>query len=234
MTTTPTAVKLLVVDDESTIRKYLRSCFAGESYKVYEAEDATTGLRLAASEMPDVILLDLGLPDIDGVEVTRQLREWTQTPIIVLTARGHEDSKVEALDAGADDYLTKPFSSKELEARIRVMLRRSHNVNAADPTVSFGDCKIDLAARLVYKNGEIIRLTPIEFRLLALLAKHADKVVTHKMLLTEVWGPEYDFEVQYLRVHMKNLRHKLEDEPSNPRFVVTEAGVGYRLITNSA
>lgn len=225
------AIKILVVDDEAQIRKFLKSSFAGTEYKVIEAEDGQSALRLAGTEMPDVILLDLGLPDMDGVEVAKQIREWSQVPIIVLTARGHEDDKVEALDAGADDYLTKPFSVKELMARVKVMLRRTLGNAAAEPIVEFGDCKLDLAARLVYKNDEVLKLTPIEYKLLAFMAKYADKVVTHKMLLSDVWGPGYDFEVQYLRVHMKNLRHKIEDEPANPQFILTEAGVGYRLVT---
>lgn len=225
-------IKVLVVDDEAAIRKFLRASFTGTEYKLVEAEDGASGLRMAGSEMPDIILLDLGLPDMDGVEVAQQIREWSQVPIIVLTARGHEDDKVEALDAGADDYLTKPFSIKELNARMRVALRR--NIGAPDGTaiVEFGPCKIDMGARLVYKNGEEVKLTPIEYKLLTSLAKHADKVVTHKMLLTDVWGPEYDCEVQYLRVHMKNVRHKLEEEPANPSYILTEAGVGYRLVTH--
>lgn len=225
-------VKILIVDDELQIRKFLRSSFVGTDYKVIEAEDGQSALRLAGTEMPDIVLLDLGLPDIDGVDVTKQIREWSQVPIIVLTARGHEDDKVEALDAGADDYLTKPFSVKELTARMRVMLRRNLGNAASDPVFEFGDCKIDLAARLVYKNDEELRLTPIEYKILAFLAKYADKVVTHKMLLNDVWGPGYEYEVQYLRVHMKNIRHKLESQPANPQYLLTEAGVGYRLVTS--
>lgn len=227
------AIKILVVDDEAQIRKFLRSSFSGTEYKVIEAEDGQSALRLAGTEMPDVVLLDLGLPDMDGVEVAKQIREWSQVPIIVLTARGHEDDKVEALDAGADDYLTKPFSVKELMARVKVMLRRNLGAAAADPVIEFGNCRLDLAARLAYKNDEVLKLTPIEYKLLAYMAKYADKVVTHKMLLSDVWGPGYDFEVQYLRVHMKNLRHKIEDEPANPQYILTEAGVGYRLVTRS-
>lgn len=225
------AIKVLVVDDEAQIRKFLRSSFAGTEYKVIEAEDGASALRAAGTEMPDLVLLDLGLPDMDGIDVAKQIREWSQVPIIVLTARGHEDDKVEALDAGADDYLTKPFSVKELEARIRVMLRRNIASTSADPVIEFGDCKLDMGARLVYKKDEEVRLTPIEYKLLAFMAKYADKVVTHKMLLSDVWGPGYDYEVQYLRVHMKNLRHKLEDEPADPQYILTEAGVGYRLVT---
>jgi two-component system, OmpR family, KDP operon response regulator KdpE len=228
------AIKVLVVDDEAQIRKFLRSSFLGTEYKIVEAEDGQSALRAAATEQPDLILLDLGLPDLDGIEVTKQIREWSQVPIIVLTARGHEDDKVEALDAGADDYLTKPFSVKELEARIRVMLRRKLATTTTDPIIEFGDCKLDLGARLAYKKGEELRLTPIEYKLLAFMAKNADKVVTHKMLLSDVWGPGYDFEVQYLRVHMKNLRHKIEDVPADPQFILTEAGVGYRLVTTQS
>lgn len=225
------ALKILVVDDEPQIRKFLKSSFAGTTYKVIEAEDGQSALRLVGTEMPDVVLLDLGLPDMDGIDVAKEIREWSQVPIIVLTARGHEDDKVEALDVGADDYLTKPFSVKELEARMRVILRRTLTTDAGEPVVEFGECRLDLASRLVYKQGEEVKLTPIEYKLLAFMAKHADKVVTHNMLLTEVWGPGYDYEVQYLRVHMKNLRHKLEDTPANPAHILTEAGVGYRLVT---
>lgn len=226
------AIKVLVVDDEPQIRRFLKSSFTGTDYKIIEAEDGASALRLAGAEMPEIILLDLGLPDMDGVEVCKEIRTWSEVPIIVLTARGHEDDKVEALEAGADDYLTKPFSVKELNARMKVALRRQMPGGNADPIVEFGDCKIDFGARLVYQNDQEVRLTPIEFKLLACLAKHADKVVTHRMLLNEVWGPEYECEVQYLRVHMKNIRHKLEKEPANPEFLLTEAGVGYRLITH--
>ena len=226
------AIKVLVVDDELQIRRFLRSSFSGTDYKIIEAENGEEALRKAGTELPDIILLDLGLPDKDGVDVAKEIRGWSDVPIIVLTARGHEDDKVEALEAGADDYLTKPFSVKELNARMKVALRRQISSATPDPVVKFGDCKIDFGARLVYKDEEEVRLTPIEYKLVACMAKHADKVVTHKMLLTEVWGPEYDCEVQYLRVHMKNLRHKLENEPADPQFILTEAGVGYRLITH--
>lgn len=225
------ATKVLVVDDEPQIRKLLKSSFNTSEYKVIEAEDGQSAVRLAASENPDIILLDLGLPDLDGIEVTKQIREWSEVPIVVLTARGHEDDKVEALNSGADDYLVKPFSVKELSARMNVHLRRSSGAVTSDPSFEFGSCRIDLAARLVYKNSEELRLTPIEYKIVALLAKNADKVVTHRMILNEVWGPEYQDEVQYLRVHMKNLRQKIEDNPAAPECLLTEAGVGYRLLT---
>lgn len=228
------SLKILIVDDEAPIRRLLKSSFANEQYKIYEAENATSALQLAAVERPDLILLDLGLPDMDGIEVVQRIREWSDTPIIVLTARGHEDDKVEALDSGADDYLTKPFSVKELFSRMKVHLRRSSGVVGADPVVTFGDCRIDLNARLVFKGETELRLTPIEYKLVAFLAKNADKVVTHRMLLNEVWGAEYQDEVQYLRVHMKNLRQKLEDNPADPYFLLTEAGVGYRLSTTTS
>ena len=225
------ATKILVVDDEPQIRKLLKSSFNSSEYKVVEAEDGQTAIRLAASENPDIILLDLGLPDMEGIEVTQQIREWSDVPIIVLTARGHEDDKVEALNAGADDYLVKPFSVKELMARINVHLRRSLGAAAADPIFEFGTCRIDLAARLVYRNNEELRVTPTEYKIIALLAKNADKVVTHRMILGEVWGHEYLEDVQYLRVHMKNLRQKIEENPASPECLLTEAGVGYRLLT---
>lgn len=226
-------IKILVVDDEPQIRRFLRSSFSSSEFRVVEAGDGANGIRLAASEQPNIVLLDLGLPDMDGVDVVTAIREWSTIPVIILTARGHEDDKVEALDAGADDYLTKPFSVRELEARVRVMLRRELAGEGKYPVVEFGECKIDLGARLVYCKDVAVPMTPIEYRLLAFMARYADKVVTHRMLVTEVWGPGYDYEVQNLRVHMRNLRHKLEDEPANPRYILTEAGVGYRLVTHS-
>ena len=225
---------VLIVDDEPQIRRLIKSSFSGTPHKVVEAEDGASAMRLAAEELPDVVLLDLGLPDMDGVDVTRGIREWSSMPIIVLTARAHEDDKVEALDAGADDYMTKPFGIKELVARMRVVLRRNIGSEGAAPTVEFGECRLDMALRQISVAGELVHLTPIEYKLLAFLAKHADKVVTHKMLLAEAWGPGYDFDTQYLRVHFKNLRHKLESEPSNPQCIQTEPGVGYRLVTRKS
>jgi len=181
-----------------------------------------------ATEAPDLLLLDLGLPDVDGVEVTRRIREWSQVPIIILSARGDEMNKIEALDAGANDYLTKPFGLGELFARIRAALRLSR-LSPTEPVVSFGDVVIDLAAHVVKKSGSDIHLTKTEFRLLAYLAKNLGKVLTHRQLLTEVWGPEYADELHYLRVYTQQIRGKIEADPTQPKFLITETGVGYRL-----
>lgn len=220
--------KLLVIDDELAIRRFLKASINPEEYDFAEAENGATGIRLAATESPDLILLDLGLPDIDGVEVTKRIREWSQTPIIILSARGDEMNKVEALDAGANDYLTKPFGLAELFARIRAALRLSR-MTVEDPIVALGDLTIDLAGHRVQKAGQDIHLTKTEFRLLALLAKNLGKVLTHKQLLTEVWGPEYSDELHYLRVYTQQIRVKIEDDPAQPRFLITETGIGYRL-----
>lgn len=220
--------KLLVIDDEIAIRRFLRAGIDAEVYDLAEAENGAVGIRLAATESPDLILLDLGLPDMDGVEVTRRIREWSQTPIIILSARGDEMNKVEALDAGANDYLTKPFGLAELFARIRAALRLSQRENE-DALVSIGEVQIDLAAHLVRRRGEEVHLTKTEFRLLALLAKNLGKVMTHKQLLTEVWGPEYADELHYLRVYSQQIRAKIEDDPTQPKLLITETGVGYRL-----
>jgi two-component system KDP operon response regulator KdpE len=188
-------------------------------------------LQQAAAHTPDLILLDLGLPDMDGLEVTRGIREWTTTPVIVISARGQERQKVEALDAGADDYLTKPFGSAELMARIRVALRHATR-NTQDPltsVVSIGALRVDLAKRLVLVGEKEVHLTPIEYKLLVLLSKHAGMVLTHKQLLDQVWGPGHGTQMQYLRVYMAQLRQKLEENPAHPRYLVTEPGVGYRL-----
>lgn len=220
--------KLLVIDDELAIRRFLRASVNPEEYDFAEADNGAAGIRLAAIESPDLILLDLGLPDIDGVEVTKRIREWSQIPIIILSARGDEMNKVEALDAGANDYLTKPFGLAELFARIRAALRLSR-MTVEDPIVALGDLTIDLAGHRVQKAGQDIHLTKTEFRLLALLAKNLGKVLTHKQLLTEVWGPEYSDELHYLRVYTQQIRVKIEDDPAQPRFLITETGIGYRL-----
>jgi two-component system KDP operon response regulator KdpE len=183
----------------------------------------------AASRTPDLVLLDLGLPDLDGVEVVRRIREWSPMPIVVVSARGQERDKVEALDAGADDYLTKPFGTGELLARMRVALRHSRTGDSKQSLVEAGELRIDLAARVVQRRGEEVRLTRTEYRLVAVLAQHAGKVLTHRQLLREVWGPNALEDTQYLRVYMAQLRHKLEDDPARPRHLVTETGVGYRL-----
>ena len=223
-------ISVLVIDDEPQVRRFLRSSLPPEDYHLLEAESGQSGLSMAASRHPDVILLDLGLPDVDGIEVTRRLREWTTTPIIVLSARGQDEDKVAALDAGADDYLTKPFSLAELLARIRVAGRHAEmRGDKADAVVSFGDLRLDLASRVVTLGGTEIRLTPIEYKLLTTLARKAGRVLTYQQLLKDVWGPRYATQKQYLHVYMGHLRSKLERDPARPRFLVTEPGVGYRL-----
>jgi two-component system KDP operon response regulator KdpE len=224
------ALTLLLIEDEPQVRRFLRSSLEPAECKVLEASTGEAGLEMAVSRHPDVILLDLGLPDLDGLEVTRRLREWTATPIIVLSARGQERDKVAALDAGADDYLTKPFGLPELLARIRVAVRHAEQRgDRKDAVVSVGDLRIDLANRVVTRSGEEVRLTPIEYKLLATLVRRAGQVLTYQQLLKEVWGPRYSTQKQYLHVYMGHLRGKLEHDPTRPRFLVTESGVGYRL-----
>ncbi len=221
---------ILIVEDELPIRKFLRATLTAHGYRVDEASTAKDALIRAGMQPPAAVILDLGLPDADGLSVLRELRSWTTIPVIVLSARGQEADKVAALDAGADDYLTKPFGVGELTARIRVALRHATASSAAPQSVfAFGDVSIDLAARVVTRGGDDVRLTPTEYNLLAVLVKHAGKVLTHKQLLTEVWGPPHAQDVQYLRVYMQQLRHKLEDDPAQPRWLLTESGVGYRL-----
>jgi two-component system KDP operon response regulator KdpE len=222
-----------VIDDELQMRRFLKACFDPVEVDLHEAETAGEGMRLVARTNPDVVLLDLGLPDMDGIDVTKQLREWTHVPIIVLSARGREKDKIEALDAGADDYLTKPFGVGELQARIRVTLRHVLQTKGPnlDPTFESAGLKVDLTMRRVLVDGQEVHLTPIEFKLLAMLVRHAGMVLTHKQLLNEVWGPAYSEETHYLRVYMGQLRHKLETDPTRPRHITTEPGVGYRLLT---
>jgi len=228
------APRILIVEDEVPIRKFVRISLESQSFLVSEAETAAQGLRSAASEPPDAVILDLGLPDGDGLDVLRQLREWSRVPVIVLSARGRESDKVAALDAGADDYLTKPFGVGELLARIRVALRHaasSVTVNVtASPLFQVGDLRVDLAKRQVHLGDEELHLTPTEYRLLVVLCQNAGKVVTHKQLLKEVWGPDSVYENQYLRVYMGQLRRKIEKDPTRPRYLKTETGVGYRLV----
>jgi len=225
-----TVLTVLVIDDESQMRRFLRSSLAANGCKLIEAANGTEGLAEAASQHPDVILLDLGLPDIDGIEVTRRLREWTDTPIIILSARGQDQDKIAALDAGADDYLTKPFSLPELLARIRVAERHAERrSDKKDAVFVLGDLRIDLVSRVVTVAGDEVRLTPIEYKLLATLARRAGRVLTYQQLLKEVWGPRYATQKQYLHVYMGHLRNKLEQDPARPRFLLTEPGVGYRL-----
>ena len=223
--------RILVIDDEAPIRRFLRASLDPKEFTLFEAEDGTSGIRAVAHKNPEVVLLDLGLPDMDGIEVARQLREWTGVPIIVLSARGQEADKIDALDAGADDYLTKPFGVGELFARIRVALRHAHRGEPSEPLVEAFDVRIDFASRQVHRDGVEIHLTPNEFRLLAVLARHAGRVVTHKQLLREVWGDAYTEESHYLRVYTGQLRQKLEADPAQPRLIVNEPGVGYRLKT---
>ncbi len=222
---------VLVIEDEMPIRRFLRATLVNHGYRFAEAATAQEGLTQVATQKPDAVILDLGLPDLDGLEVTRRLREWTTLPIIVLTARGQEQDKVAALDAGADDYLTKPFGVNELLARIRVALRHAARTgqDSNEPIFKVGDLRIDLTRRQVFVKEAEVHLTPTEYRLLAVLVQHAGRVVTHHQLLAAVWGPGYENENNYLRVHMTQLRHKLEADPTRPRYVVTELGVGYRL-----
>ena len=221
-----------MVDDEPQVLRFLRASLPHHGYRVIEAATGEDGLREAATRTPDAILLDLGLPDLDGVEVTRRLREWSTVPVIVLSARGQESDKIEALDAGADDYLTKPFGIGELLARLRVALRHARAGAAAEPVFESGDLRVDLGTRRVFSRGEEVRLTRTEYKLLALLVQHAGKVLTHRQLLKDVWGPGSVGESHYLRVYMGQLRHKLEADPARPRHLVTEIGVGYRLRTD--
>lgn len=226
-----TKTRILVVEDEPPLQKFLRAALESNDYDVVEASTGTTALRHASNDRPDLVLLDLGLPDLDGVEVTRRLREWTRIPIIVVSARGQESDKVAALDAGADDYITKPFGVPELLARLRVALRHAASAQtpAGDASFTFGDLHIDLASRCITKNGVIVRLTPNEFRLLSVFVKNSGRVLTHRHLLHEVWGPGTGNESHYLRVYVNQLRQKLEINPARPTLILTETGVGYRF-----
>jgi two-component system KDP operon response regulator KdpE len=221
--------RVLVVDDEPQIRRALRVTLRANGYEVVEAADGETGLDLAATLPPDVVVLDLALPDVDGVEVCRRLREWSEVPVIVLSAVGDDDAKVSALDQGADDYVTKPFSTPELLARVRVAVRRGARTVGGDPIVRAGNVEIDLARRLVKRDGVEVHLTPTEYGILRFLAQHPDRVVTHGHLLRAVLGVGYEDAGSSLRVFVSTLRKKLEADPSEPKIIVTEPGVGYRL-----
>jgi two-component system, OmpR family, KDP operon response regulator KdpE len=225
---------ILVIEDEPQIRRFLRAILPAHGYRVLEAETAHDGLTQAAMHQPDIVLLDLGLPDLDGLDVTRRLREWATIPIIVLSARGQEADKVAALDAGADDYLTKPFGIQELLARMRVALRHVARLmqEPDDPVFTVGELQVDLAHRRVSVATHEIHLTPIEYKLLTVLVRYAGRVVTQRQLLQEVWGPQQTSAMHYVRVYMRQLRHKLEADPTRPRYLVTEPGVGYRLKTD--
>jgi two-component system KDP operon response regulator KdpE len=220
--------RVLVVDDEQSIRRFLRVALSSQGYTVVEASSGQEGLSDAATQKPDAVILDLGLPDIDGVEVVRLLREWAQIPIIILSVRGSEGDKIAALDAGADDYLTKPFGVGELLARLRAALRHAAQTTN-EPVFTSGSLKIDLARRLVTVSERDVQLTPTEYELLRLLVNHAGKVLTHNHLLREVWGVEYSEEYHMLHVNISNLRRKIEPDPARPHFIITEPGVGYRL-----
>jgi len=222
--------RILIVEDDPRMARFLTTLCDAHGYRVVLAETGSEGVARAADHQPELVLLDLGLPDIDGLEVTRRLRQWTHVPIIILSARGFEAEKVEALDAGADDYLTKPFGAQELLARIRVALRRqARNTPDGEPAVAVGDLCIDLAARRVTRGGDEIHLTPREYAMLTTLARNAGRVMTHRQILREVWGPNAVEQTHYVRVHAARLRRKLEADPARPRYLLTETGVGYRF-----
>ncbi len=221
---------VLVVEDDPQLRRFLRAALTANDYSVVEATSCAEALQLAPSHNPGLVLLDLGLPDGDGLEVTRRLREWLRAPIIVLSARGREEDKVAALDNGADDYLTKPFGTAELLARMRVALRHvEHVVTAADTMIESNGLRIDIAAHTVTRDGSEVHLTPTAFRVLSLLARHAGKVLTHRQILKEVWGPGSVEQAHYVRVQMAELRKRLELDPAQPKWLITEPGVGYRF-----
>jgi two-component system, OmpR family, KDP operon response regulator KdpE len=221
---------ILLIEDEPQMRRFLRAALESHDFRLVEAPTSREGLAQATSRNPDVILLDLGLPDGDGIDLARRIREWSTTPIVVISARGKEQDKVAALDAGADDYLTKPFGTDELLARLRVAVRHTaHAAAPSDSVFSVGELRVDLAAREVFASGAEVHLTPTEYKLLTVLIRNAGKVVTQRHLLKEVWGPNAVEHSHYLRVYMGQLRHKIELDPTRPRYLQTEAGVGYRL-----
>ncbi|HEX4885896.1 MAG TPA: response regulator [Casimicrobiaceae bacterium] len=225
---------ILVVEDEAGIRRFLRASLGAEGYRVVESATGRRGAIDARTHKPDVAIVDLGLPDLDGVDVVRSIREWSPMPIVVLSARTQESAKVEAFDAGADDYVTKPFGVAELLARVRVALRHAVRPPGGDLLLRLDEVTVDLERRIATRDGgESIHLTPIEFRLLAALARHDGMVVTHGQLLTEVWGPTHAADTQYLRIYMKQLRDKIERDPARPRHLLTEIGIGYRLMADA-
>jgi two-component system KDP operon response regulator KdpE len=222
--------RVLVIDDEQGIRRFLRTSLTTHGYEMYEASTGQEGLQSVPIVRPDVIILDFGLPDLDGVDVTRSLREWTQTPILILSVREQESDKIAALDAGADDYLTKPFGVGELLARMRAALRRTNKETEAGAVFTAGDLEVDLARRIVRLHSENVQLTPTEYDLLKVFIRHSDRVLTHRQLIREVWGGTcYENDMHLLRVNVSNLRHKLETDPARPHHILTEPGVGYRL-----
>lgn len=230
--TNEATIHLVLIEDEKQIRRFLTTALVTESITVHEAETGKQGLIECATRKPDIIIVDLGLPDMSGIDVIKEVRSWSEVPIIVLSARTNEKEKVSALDAGADDYLTKPFGSAELIARIRAHLRRRQpSSSSTDHLFQFGAVKVDFSLRTVTKNDESIHLSPIEYRLLSVLARNAGKVLTHRQLLHDVWGPNHSESNHYLRIYMANLRQKLEQSPAQPKHLLTETGVGYRLVT---
>jgi two-component system KDP operon response regulator KdpE len=220
--------RVLVVDDENSIRRYLRAALSAQGFAIYEAANGQEAINAVVSHHPDLVILDLGLPDFDGIEVTRRLREWSQTPIIILSVREAEHDKIAALDAGADDYLTKPFSTGELMARMRVALRRITN-RPDEPILQVDNLKMDISRHLVTVDDHQVSLTPTEYEILRLLLQNAGKVLTHRQLLRQVWGTAYESEMHILRVNISNLRRKIEPDPSRPHYLLTEPGVGYRI-----
>ena len=222
--------RVLIVEDEADIRRFVRMALESEGYEAFEADGVKRGLIEAGTRRPDLVVLDLGLPDGDGVDFIRDLRSWSSCPVIVLSARSNEADKVAALDAGADDYLVKPFAAGELMARVRAQLRRQQQATTNEAQFSFGDVHIDLARRIVERGGQPLHLTPIEYRLLTYLVAQANRVITHRQLLNLVWGPGHAEDTHYVRVHMANLRKKIEVDASRPKHLITEAGIGYRFV----
>jgi len=228
----PPSPVALIIEDEPQIRRFVRAALQDHGWQVYEAENQKRGLIEAGTRKPDLLVLDLGLPDGDGLDLIRDVRSWSSVPIVVLSARADETDKIAALDAGADDYLTKPFGVGELLARVRANLRRPRGDAAREaPVFRFGSVEVDQGARIVRRNGVEVHLTPIEYRLLSVLVANADRVLTHRQLLREVWGPSHAEQNHYLRIYMGHLRQKIEDDPAQPRHLLTETAVGYRLVT---
>ncbi|MFC1943623.1 response regulator transcription factor [Chloroflexota bacterium] len=222
--------KILIADDEPKIRMFLRANLEARGYEVHLAQDGIEAVEMTGNVLPDVIVLDVNMPRMDGIEACRQIREWADMPIIILSVRGDEKDKVRALDEGADDYVTKPFGIEELLARIRVALRHSAGITVDAPIFTAGELEVDLSKRIVKQRGQIVKLTRTEYELLAYLVSNAGKVLTHRELLHNVWGPEYGGEIEYVRTFITQLRRKIEDDPSNPRFIATEPRIGYRFV----